>query len=146
MSDLEQYSHPDSQFLGKVLLPGVVTSVPVARAFARALLAVHGHAGDEFPVLLVVSELIGNSVQHSDSGRVPDGRVWVAFELVGPVLHVTVGDGGAVASVPKMCDAGGDGEGGRGLALVDEYATKWGVDEIATGRSVWADLELKWPA
>ncbi|RBQ19627.1 ATP-binding protein [Spongiactinospora rosea] len=135
-----------SRFLGAVTLPGMDTSVPLVRAFARALLSIHGHAGDAYPVLLVVSELVGNSVQHSDSGQVPDGRLWVTFELAGPVLHVTVTDHGARVSVPRMRDADGDGENGRGLALVDEYAAKWGVEEIAAGRSVWADLELKWPA
>ncbi|MFI0424127.1 ATP-binding protein [Spongiactinospora sp. 9N601] len=135
-----------TRFLAQVMLPGAETSVPLARAFAQALLAVHGLTEDGYPVLLVVSELVGNSVHHSDSGRMPDGRVRVAFELVGPVLHVTVIDDGGGASLPKLRDADGDSENGRGLALVNEYAAKWGVAEIAAGRSVWADLELKWPA
>ncbi|WP_158578407.1 ATP-binding protein [Spongiactinospora rosea] len=132
-----------SRFLGKVMLPGSESSVPLARAFARALLEVHGYDGDEYAVLLVVSELVGNSVQHSDSGRVPDGRLWVAFEQIGTVLHVTVADCGTEASVPGVRHADGDDQTGRGLALVELVAEKWGTDEITAGRSVWADLELK---
>ncbi|RBQ14017.1 ATP-binding protein [Spongiactinospora rosea] len=136
-----------SRFLGKVLLPGAESSVPVARAFARSLLEVHGYAGDVLAVLLVVSELVGNSVQHSDSGRVPDGRLWVTFERAGSVLHVTVADCGAETSVPEVRrHVADESQHGRGLALVDEFSDKWGVEKIVAGRAVWADLELKWSA
>jgi hypothetical protein len=36
--------------------------------------------------------------------------------------------------------AAGDDEGGRGLALVDALATRWGVDADGAGKSVWFEV------
>ncbi|WP_326641149.1 hypothetical protein OG884_00985 [Streptosporangium sp. NBC_01755] len=55
-------------FLAEVDLPAQVAAVPQARRYVRDLLdgVNHPHADD---ALLLLTELVTNSVRHSDSGR-----------------------------------------------------------------------------
>ncbi|MER5648536.1 ATP-binding protein [Streptosporangium sp. NPDC002524] len=120
-------------------------SVPLARAFVRAALRLRELAGDEddeYVVLLVVSELVANSVRHSNSGRRRGGLVTVKLRAKGPVLRLAVVDEGALDSAPRIQRVGADSDGGRGLELIEEMALKWGSYEIKAGRVVWADLAL----
>ncbi|WP_329091309.1 MULTISPECIES: ATP-binding protein [unclassified Streptosporangium] len=134
-----------SRFLGAVILPGALISVPLARAFVKAALrlrALTHDEGDEYMVLLVVSELVTNSVRHSNSGRRQGGLVTVKLRAKGPVLRLAVVDEGASDSAPQVRRVEADSDGGRGLELIDEMALKWGSYEVATGRVVWADLAV----
>jgi anti-sigma regulatory factor (Ser/Thr protein kinase) len=130
------------QFLGEVILPGELIAVPLARAFAKATLRLRGFEDDEYVVLLVVSELVTNSVRHSNSGKRLGGLVRVTLEQQGSVLHVDVIDEGALDNTPQVLRVGADSDGGRGLELIEEMALKWGSHEVATGRVVWADLAV----
>ncbi|PZG53907.1 hypothetical protein C1I98_05310 [Spongiactinospora gelatinilytica] len=79
-------------FLGMVRLPAAASSVPVSRAFVRAVLTVHGYDGDEYSVVLVISELMTNAVIHgARSGRAGD-RV---------ELHLTQIEGGTAFPVSR---------------------------------------------
>ncbi|MEV5414302.1 ATP-binding protein [Thermopolyspora sp. NPDC052614] len=127
--------------LGRVDLPGVPESVACAREYVRQVLA--GARYREWDdVVLLVSELVSNAVRHSDSGRRPDGRVTVTLAHVGDVIHVEVLDAGSPANAPL--DPGEldlDGEGGRGLWLVNEVSAAWGWHEVPGGRVVWFQTE-----
>jgi hypothetical protein len=53
-------------------------------------------------------------------------------------VRVEVADEGG----PWRPDRGGDGQGGRGLLLVGELASRWGREETGPGRTVW--FEIGW--
>jgi serine/threonine-protein kinase RsbW len=126
--------------LGQVELPAEVASVPKARRYVRDLLEAAGHAQTE-DALLLVSELVTNSVRHSDSGRIPGGRVSVAVANHDGTLHIDVIDAGSTGHRPRLClDVDADSGGGRGLWLVQELATAWGWHETPAGRAVWFQL------
>lgn len=92
---------------------------------------------------LVVSELIGNAVRY---GRpLPGNTLRVAWEVESDCLVLKVTDGGSPHS-PHFRDAGPSDVRGRGLAIVDALARKWGVDRYQNGvgpvSTVWAELEV----
>lgn len=127
--------------LGRVNLPGVPESVACARQYVRQVLA--GACRPETDdLVLLVSELVSNAVRHSDSGRGPDGRVTVSLELVGDVIHVEVTDAGSAANAPlEPGEVDLNGEGGRGLWLVNEMSAAWGWHDVPGGRVVWFQVK-----
>jgi len=129
--------------LGRVDLPGVPESVGVARRFVAGVLA--GVAcGSVDEVVLLVSEVCSNAVRHSDSGRGPEGRVTVVVAHYRGVIHIEVIDEGAAVSAPRLPEVpADDGEGGRGLWLVDQVASAWGWYEAASGRVVWFQMSYR---
>ena len=85
-------------------------------------------------VLLAVSELVTNAVEHAGTTvelrtSVADGRV-----------RIEVVDGSG--DLPHLRRPGPEALGGRGLLLVEEIADSWGVDPSAGGKSVWFELRL----
>lgn len=81
---------------------------------------------------LVVSELVTNAVLHSRSRH---GMLTVHGEVYPGYVWLEVRDAGG------SWEPGGDGDGGRGLAIVAALAAEWGIDGDARGRAVWARLE-----
>ncbi len=120
--------------LGSLDLPGHEESVSEARQFIKKIL------GAEHPALenatLLVSELVTNSVVHSDSRN--GGRVTVVVTECGDLIHVDVADEGSESQPRVQGDP--HAEGGRGLLLVDLLAERWGVRDDAAGRTVWFEL------
>ncbi|WEH15299.1 ATP-binding protein [Streptomyces sp. VNUA24] len=115
--------------------PGLPDQVAEARHFVAALLQEWGVADD---AVLVVSELATNAVRHSLSGSAGGWfLVVVGFRADGVRLEV-VDQGGD--NVPEMCDVVSQDAGGRGLWLVSACAKDWGVKDVPSGRTVWADL------
>lgn len=115
--------------LGSAVLPGRPTSVGIARAFVRTLLRVAGCQRVD-DALLLVSELVTNAVQHSDSRLHRQGQVSVTVVDAGDAIRIDVTDDGSDGTVPVLDEtADPDGEGGRGLWLVDRLANRWGVRE-----------------
>ena len=100
-----------------------------AREFLRAASCVSHHSEVVEDAVLLVSELVTNSVVH---GGPP---VIVAVECDGDALQVRVRDGSPV--LPARRSAGQGEEGGRGLALVDTMSSDWGVDPQPDGKHVW---------
>ena len=92
-------------------------------------------------VLLLVSELAGNAVQHSASGD--GGEFEVAISMADGLVRVEVGDQGG-GSGPRLSGEDGSGAvptGGRGLRIVDALAAKWGLAGDDLGRVVWFEVE-----
>ena len=86
-----------------------------------------------------LSELASNSVLHSDSRR-PGGSFAVHASLHLGVLRVEVEDAGG----PWESQHTSDGQGGRGLVVVDGLASDWSVSGDGTGaRTVW--FEISYP-
>ena len=81
-------------------------------------------------VLLVITELVDNVVQHTDGGGElhlfhDDGTVWVEVYDHSPVF-------------PEPQRADHRRPGGRGLLLVAAVTERWGSKPTADGKLVWA--------
>jgi anti-sigma regulatory factor (Ser/Thr protein kinase) len=128
-----------NRFLAELVLPGVGRSVPVARRAVEAVLMGAGHR-NVYGLLLVLSELVANSVEHSISGR-PGGLVTVDVSDLGDGLaRIDVIDSGSL-DAPKIQAPTPDQCWGRGLAIVEQTAVTWGacMDGLG-GTRVWAEV------
>jgi anti-sigma regulatory factor (Ser/Thr protein kinase) len=107
--------------------------VSVARAFVRQVLG-PGHRGTE-RVMLLTSELVTNSVNHSNSRRA-GGTITVTVRRAADRVRVEVRDDGG-PTVPRMRDDGDLAEAGRGLRLVEAYSLTWDYHQNGTGTVTW---------
>jgi anti-anti-sigma regulatory factor len=86
--------------------------------------------------VLLADELVTNAVMHAGSA----GELRLRVELHDERLRVAVHD-----AVPRLLHPaafpGPEAEGGRGLILVEELATAWGVHPRAGGKVVWCVLD-----
>jgi anti-sigma regulatory factor (Ser/Thr protein kinase) len=88
-------------------------------------------------VRLLVSELVTNSVRHSDGG--PGGSVALDVKVEPERLRVEVSDPG-VGFEPKPRYEGQSAESGWGLYLVESISDRWGVAN-STGTNVWFEID-----
>ena len=86
---------------------------------------------------LVVSELVTNAFVHGDGGG---GVVTVGVHL-GAELVLSVSD--PSAGVPLQRNAGADAENGRGLEILTELTSRWGVEQSPNGKRVVATLRVR---
>jgi anti-sigma regulatory factor (Ser/Thr protein kinase) len=85
-------------------------------------------------VRVVVTELVSNVVRHAGT------EVDIELELLDGGLRVRVSDrAGGTVTLPRVDERS---EGGRGLRLVDELASRWGVDQRAGAKCVWAEWQV----
>jgi anti-sigma regulatory factor (Ser/Thr protein kinase) len=108
----------------------------VARTFVFAVLGPGHPCGDD--AALLVSELFGNSVRHSDSG-LPGETVTVAVTAGDGIVRVEVTDRSG-PGVPEPRPADGDADGGRGLGLVAGLAARWGWRRCGGRTVTWFEL------
>ncbi|MDN0194073.1 ATP-binding protein [Streptomyces sp. S.PNR 29] len=112
-----------------------------ARRWARSRLAGSGIEVDEplaETLILLVSELVTNAVVHTGCPAV------LRLSLPGTVteeatVRLEVADTSDRAPVPRC--AGDDATGGRGLALVDGLADRWGWSRDGAGKRIWCELD-----
>jgi serine/threonine-protein kinase RsbW len=120
-----------------VTLAGRAERARAARAFVSEVLG-SGHPCREAAILLV-SEVFSNSIRHSRSGA-PGETVTVAVISGDGIVRVEVTDR-AGPGTPELRPAGRDAEGGRGLHLVADLATRWGWRRRRGGQLVtWFEL------
>src|SRR3954467_728304 len=116
----------------------VVDAAPTAARDARRAVARGGLASrqQEAALLLLVSELVSNSVRHA--GLRHDERIRLRARCDRECAYVEVCDGGRTGRVPAK-RANGDAlePGGLGLFLVDEMADRWGVACTGDETCVW---------
>ncbi|MFC6081710.1 ATP-binding protein [Sphaerisporangium aureirubrum] len=126
--------------LGVVDLLAVPESASEARRFVREKLGGEHPALDD--VTLLVSELVTNSLRHSDSRG--GGSVTVAIADAFDRIHIDVVDAGSRSgSLPRVCAGERTEElpeGGRGLWLVENRSLAWGVYDDEAGRTVWCQV------
>ncbi|MFJ9824857.1 ATP-binding protein [Streptomyces sp. NPDC101160] len=115
-------------------------SVPALRWFARGVAAHWGLPnGIDGALALVVSELVGNAVRHSGG---PDVALLLSADV--STLAVEVRDNGRWR--PRLGRPRHEDEpatGGRGLDLVDAYATRCTVHALPGGTHVVAELSIR---
>jgi anti-sigma regulatory factor (Ser/Thr protein kinase) len=86
-------------------------------------------------VELCVTELDGNVIRHVGEGT----PVRVGVSQVGGRIRVEVTDSDPRV-LPVLLNAVEGDEAGRGLALLDALAVRWGVEQGAEGKTVWCEL------
>ncbi len=120
------------------MLPFLPASVAVARGRFRAELRSAGIvAAPAADAALVMSELLSNAILHARP--LPDSLVRVAWELSPPSLEVRVSDGGSMTR-PHAAQPSLSAIGGRGLSIVEQLCSSWGVRADERGTTVWAVL------
>jgi anti-sigma regulatory factor (Ser/Thr protein kinase) len=126
-------------FLAELVFLGVARSVSVARHCVGSVLAAAGHRYVD-GVLLVVSELVGNAVMHTESG-LAGGLVTVDVQGIGRQLaRIDVIDQGS-NTAPQVREPRDTASSGRGLKIVEMTALRWGVrDDGLGGKAVWAEV------
>ena len=117
----------------RLVICGRPEQVGVARAFVRQVLGT-GHPGLD-RVTLLTSELVTNSVSHSDS-RLDGGTIAVTVRAAADRVRVEVTDDGGPTAPTLRCD---DelAEGGRGLRLVEAYSLMWDYYRDGTRMVTW---------
>lgn len=115
--------------------PAEPGAVRTARTLVRDTLEEWGMAGVTDVTVLLVSELVTNSLRYAS------GPIGVRmYSHAGPVLLVEVSD--PVPDPPRERVAEPDDEGGRGLQLVALASRRWGTRRGNTGKTVWFELGL----
>ncbi|MDG4790607.1 SpoIIE family protein phosphatase [Micromonospora sp. WMMD1102] len=130
--------------LRRVRLPADRRTPAAARALVRSVLDEAGLDELLNEALLLTTELSTNAVEHA--------RTELDIEVVADPsgLTVTVSDFAAgpledVTARPRndLTDISQVSERGRGLLLVDHFASRWGTTHQATGKGVWFRLDRK---
>ena len=112
-------------------------AVADARRFLLQTLRAWGIDGDvSASAELIVSELVTNAITHTGSSP----RLEISHLGDSGALRVAVSDGST--RHPATRDAGPDALGGRGMAIVEVLAERWGVSDQGEGKVVWAQLVL----
>ncbi|MFF4352622.1 ATP-binding protein [Streptomyces sp. NPDC001530] len=119
--------------VGAWALPWSPTACGLARTAVRDVLPRWG-LGELVPAAeLLVSELVCNALRHAA------GPLHLTLEP-GPDVRCSVSDGSL--EPPRPTEAGPEDEGGRGLALVDMLAARWGCESGPRGKTVWFELPV----
>ena len=113
-------------------LPPTPTAAALAREFVRRCSAPIASAEIMDAVILCVSELVTNALDHG----VPPYRLNIRHDA--DRLRIEVAD--ASAKLPELRPTSSIAMRGRGIFLVDRMATEWGVSPTAAGKTVWAEF------
>jgi anti-sigma regulatory factor (Ser/Thr protein kinase) len=123
----------------RLVICGRPEQVSVARAFVRQVLGA-SHPGTE-RVMLLTSELVTNSVHHSDS-RLDGGTITVTARTAADRVRIEVTDGGG-RTAPTLCCDDDLAEAGRGLRLVEAYSLMWDYYRDGTRVVTWFECVLE---
>ncbi|NGO14305.1 ATP-binding protein [Streptomyces sp. HC44] len=125
-----------------------------ARRWARSRLAGSGIGADEplaETLILLVSELVTNAVVHTGCPAVlrlslpgaTDDEATEESASESPeaaaTVRLEVADASARPPHPRCAD--GDDTNGRGLALVDGLADRWGWSPEGAGKRIWCEVD-----
>lgn len=143
MTDQGGYAHPCRGRTGagrrhvQLTLPASGQPARLARQVTREVLAVWRLAHVAEAAVLLVSELVTNAARHARS----TDAITLELEAVRTWLRIEVyryRPGLATPRTPGEFD-----DPGFGSVLVDSLADRWGVRETVTGKTVWAELDVR---
>lgn len=116
----------------RAVLPGETQSPRAARRFVTETMQ-RWDCGDVYEVIeLLVSELVTNAITHASS----DAEVAVILHR--DVIRVEVAD--TSTTPPQLREASPEDASGRGLALVEQLSSAWGIDISGTGKVIWFEV------
>ncbi|HKO26424.1 MAG TPA: ATP-binding protein [Solirubrobacteraceae bacterium] len=121
-------------------IAGGVGAPARARRWVLSYLASEPIVASEADVVLIVSELVTNSVMHAhaDSSQL----LRISLGRHGDRFRIAVTDNGS-ATVPHLRDADNGTPGGLGLRIIDRICLGWGVVRNRTGTTeVWCEAPL----
>ncbi|MCF1596670.1 ATP-binding protein [Streptomyces muensis] len=115
------------------------TAAPVEVAALRRVMRLHLGIWGLHHVIdgaqLCVSELASNVITHVGRGT----PATLAVSINGTHLRIEVHDPDTRA-LPTLIDANSDAEAGRGMAIVDAVADRWGVQLYPDRKVTWCEL------
>jgi anti-sigma regulatory factor (Ser/Thr protein kinase) len=126
---------------GCLTIPGRPEQASAAREFVKTALGT-GHPCT-FTAVLLTSELVTNSVLHSNS-RLPGQSITVTVAEIPGGARVEVRDAGG-ASVPSPHARDDLAEHGRGLQLVRDLSARWGYRRHGNGLVTWFEISAEPP-
>ena len=115
-------------------LPGLTSSVPTARRFAEQVLAGWGHPDAGWTAAQVVSELAANCALHART------QFTVTVTADDQAIRIEVED--SAPGAVQLRSYSETATTGRGLRMVGQLASDWGVTVHASGKTVWVRLPL----
>ena len=113
-------------------LPPDVTSPRHSRQLARTALAGWCDPSDFVDVELLISELVANGVEHAET------QVDVRIAVTATTIRIEVTD--RHPDLPVIRSPEATESSGRGMRIVDQTATRWGVQARRTGKCVWFEV------
>ena len=130
----------DAALLGSLTIPGRPEHVAEARAFVSRTLGTECAEADL--AILLSSELVTNSIQHSQSGR-DGGTITITLIAVPDGIRAEVIDEGG-ATNPMLwygqVEPAALAENGRGLQLVQMLSARWSFAHDEAGTVTWFEL------
>jgi PAS domain S-box-containing protein len=121
------------------VVTNVVLHTAASRAPRRALTLEVAGAAAQRPSGLVAGWA---PVPFSDEGAAAEGKTFtLRLRRGGEAVWVEVFDNDL--RLPRIRSAGETDEGGRGLYLVDQLATRWGSRPTRDGKAVWFEMPLR---
>ena len=114
-------------------LDGTTLDPSVARRAVMRLIGDESSAEFVRDAVLLTSELVTNAVVHVG------GAALLHAELLDDTLRVELTDASDV--LPKLVDVQSMKVGGRGLHLVNDRASRWGVTPRSRGKTMWFELD-----
>ncbi|WP_187414260.1 ATP-binding protein [Nonomuraea sp. PA05] len=114
--------------------PSLLEELGRVRRFVVGVVA--GHPAED-DVVLAVSELAANAVEHSAARR--DDSFEVRITHLADAVRVEVHDHGG-AGRPRPGVAGAEATRGRGLFLVDHLSRDWGITHKPDHTDVWCEI------
>ena len=124
--------HVDEVLQESVTFRADASSARAARRFLRAVLG--GWQCDHVVeiTLLAANELVTNAIIHART------EVHLLVQLFQGAVRIEVADHSDQLPVHRHPPE--DATGGRGIALLDAVAARWGVDVLPDGKRVWFEI------
>jgi anti-sigma regulatory factor (Ser/Thr protein kinase) len=133
-STLPEERKPMSAFTAQIDLPPTMVSVPSARHVVNEVLRAWNAPQAHDDAALLVTELVSNVIDHAGS----EAAITLQLELADDWLRISVADGSSIPPVVRELNR--ETSRGRGMAMVEAIADRWGVDEHRGGKRVWFEL------
>ncbi len=137
MTDQGRYVHACYGRTLQLTLPALGQPVRLARQVTREVLAAWRLAHVEETAVLLVSELVTNAVRNAAG----TDAITLELEVVQTWLRIEAYRCRPGLAVPRT--TGEFDKSGFEFALVDSLADKWGVRETVTGKTAWAELDVR---